>query len=387
MSSNARVPALAAALAALVFAVTGAAVAQGAGQAVPVTVVTVEATDVLLTSTLPGRVVASAMAEVRPQVDGIIMERTFDEGEDVALGEPLYTIDAATYRARVASAGARVAEAEARLRAAEREAVRVRELIARRVTSEQALDEAIASRDAAAAAVELGKADLLTAEIDLERTTIKAPLSGVIGRSLTTRGALVTNGQPEPLAVIRTLDPVLVDVTQSAAELVAWRRGHAGERPAGAGVEAPIVLILADGSPHDETGSLKAAEPHVDELTGVVTLRLEFPNPDRLLLPGMYVQVKMPLGVAENVVLAPQEGVMRDRRGRPTAFVVDADDVIEARTLDILQARDATWIVSAGLETGDRIVVEGLQKVRPGTPVAPVERAAEPVADLAAVGR
>jgi membrane fusion protein (multidrug efflux system) len=361
--------------AALLLGGAGAAVAQAGGGAgpVPVTVVTLEARDVTLTSMLPGRVVASGVAEVRPQVDGIITARLYREGADVAVGDPLYRIDTATYRARVAAADAAVAQAEARLRAAEREAARVRRLIERNVASQQNLDEAIADRDAAAAALEVAEADLMSAEIDLDRTTVKAPLSGVIGRSLTTQGALVTDGQAEPLAVIRTLDPVLVDVTQSAAEIIAWRRGLMADRLADASPD--VTLTLADGSAYGETGLLTAAEPYVHETTGVVTLRLEFPNPDRLLLPGMYVQVEMPQGVARGVVLAPQEGVSRDRRGRPTALVVGEDDVVEERVLEIVEARDGAWIVSDGLAAGDRLIVEGLQKVRPGATAAPEERA------------
>ncbi|MFW5833317.1 MAG: efflux RND transporter periplasmic adaptor subunit [Pseudomonadota bacterium] len=353
---------------------TAAAEAQEGGDAppVPVTVVTLEAVDVTLTATLPGRVVASGVAEVRPQVDGIITERLFGEGADVTLGEPLYTIDDATYRAQLAAARAQVAQAEAQLLAAEREAERMGRLIERRVASEQNLDQAIAARDMAAAALEVAKAGRLAAEIDLERTTIKAPLSGVIGRSLTTQGALVTDGQVQPLAVIRTLDPVLVDVTQSAAEIIAWRRGLMAERLAGA--EPAVSLILADGSIYEATGLLTAAEPYVHEQTGVVTLRLEFPNPDKLLLPGMYVQVELPQGVARGVVLAPQEGVSRDRRGRPTALVVGAGDVVEERVLEIVRASGSDWIVSDGLAAGDRLIVEGLQKVRPGAVALPEER-------------
>jgi len=336
-------------------------------------VVTLKASDVTLTSMLPGRVVASGVAEVRPQVDGIITARLYQEGADVAVGDPLYEIDPATYRAALAAAEAAVAQAEARLRAAEREAARVRRLIERNVASEQNLDEAIADRDAAAAALEVAKADRMGAEIDLARTTVKAPLSGVIGRSLTTQGALVTDGQAEPLAVIRAIDPVLVDVTQSAAEIIAWRRGLMADRLADASPE--VALTLADGSIYGESGLLTAAEPHVHETTGVVTLRLEFPNPERLLLPGMYVQVEMPQGVARGVVLAPQEGVSRDRRGRPTALVVGADDVVEERVLEIVAARGDDWIVSDGLAPGDRLIVEGLQKVRPGAEAAPEERA------------
>lgn len=368
----------AAAFAAILLAGAAAAQAPAGGAPPPtaVTVVTLSARDVTLTAELPGRVVASGVAEVRPQVNGIIIERLFREGSDVTVGQPLYRIDPATYEARVAATRAGVAQARARLRAAERDATRISELIERRVASEQAFDEAVAARDAADAALKVAEADLLTAEIELERTTINAPLAGVIGRSLTTQGALVTSGQAAPLAVIRTIDPVLVDVTQSAAEVLAWRRGVTAQTLDAA--EQTVTLTLADGSRHVHTGSLRAAEPYVNEQTGVVTLRLEFPNPERLLLPGMYVQVDMPQAVARGAVLAPQEGVAYDRRGRPTALVVNADNVVEERVLDIIAARGTDWIVREGLADGDRIIVEGLQKTRPGATVAPEERAAPP---------
>lgn len=342
---------------------------------VPVTVVTLEKRDVTLTATLPGRVVASGVAEVRPQVNGIIIERLFTEGAAVEPGDALYRIDPAAYEARFAAAEAQVAQAEARLRATEREATRMRELIERSVASVQSQDEAIAERDSAAAALAVAKADLTAAQIELDRTTVRAMLGGVIGRSLTTQGALVTDGQTQPLAVIRKLDPVLVDVTQSAAEIIEWKRGLTNERLQDA--EPTVTLTLADGRIYEHTGLLTAAEPNVNEQTGVVTLRLSFPNPDQLLLPGMYAQVEMPQAVARGVVLAPQEGVAYDRRGRPTALVVNAEDVVELRELTVVQALGSDWVVSDGLDSGDRIIVEGLQKVRPGAKAAPDERAAE----------
>lgn len=352
--------------------IPGVALAQAPGGAPPptaVTVVPLESEDVTLTSLLPGRVVASAVAEVRPQVNGIITERMFEEGGDVAEGDPLYRIDSATYQARVNSAQAQVASAEASYTAAEREEARLLTLFQRNVISEQNYDQALAARDAAAAAVEVAKADLNTADIDLQRTTIRAPISGVIGRSLTTQGALVTNGQIEPMAVIRAIDPVLVDVTQSAAEIIEWRKGILAERLQGA--DETVTLTLADGTIYDETGQLTAAEPYVNEQTGVVTLRLEFPNPDRLLLPGMYVQVSLPQGIARNVILVPQAAVSRDRRGRPTALVVNAENVVEERVLEVIEARGSDWVVRDGVGSGDRVIVAGLQKVRPGAPVRP----------------
>lgn len=354
---------------------SAAAQAPGGGGApppTPVTVVPLKAEDITLTSTLPGRVVASGIAQVRPQVDGIIQERLFEEGADVTVGEPLYTIDAATYQALVAAAKAQVASAQAQLVAAERDEDRLKTLLERKVASVQNYDDALAERDAATAALAVAQAQLQSAQINLERTTIRAPLSGVIGRSLTTKGALVTNGQIEPLAIVRYIDEVLVDVTQSAAEVLAWRRGVLAERLKDA--ESTVSLTLADGSTYEHTGELKAAEPHVNPLTGVVTLRLNFPNKDRLLLPGMYVQVEMPQGVARGVIRVPQAAVSRDRRGLPTAFVVNNDNVVEVRSLDVVQALQSDWIVSAGVADGERVIVEGLQKVRPGATVAPEVR-------------
>ena len=187
--------------------------------------------------------------------------------------------------------------------------------------------------------------------------------------SLTTQGALAVAGQATPLAVIRVLDPVYVDVTQSAAELLEWRRGQTKERLSGA--DTAVTLILADGTAFPYKGEMTAAEPHVDELTGVVTLRMQFANPDELLLPGMYVQAEMPQRVIHDVVLAPQQGVTRDRRGRPIAYVANADDVVEERQLTIAQARGSHWIVTDGLGEGDRLIVEGLQKIAPQMKVAP----------------
>ncbi|MGV8987233.1 MAG: efflux RND transporter periplasmic adaptor subunit [Cypionkella sp.] len=347
---------------------------QQGGGAIPVTVVTVQAQDVTLTSTLPGRVVASGVAEVRPQVGGIIKERLFDEGAEVTEGEPLYRIEAATYEALVAAANAAVAQAQATLSADVKEAARYDELVGRSVVSQQAVDASIATRDAAAAALQVAQAQLLSANIDLDRTTIKAPLSGVVGRSLTTQGSLVTAGQADALAVIRKLDPVYVDVTQSAAELIKWRRGATGTALMGA--DQSVTLTLADGEVYEHKGHLSAAEPYVNESTGVVLLRMEFPNPDHFLLPGMYVQAEMPQGILRGAILAPQEGVSRDTRGQPIAYVVNADNKIEVRQLTINTNRGADWIVTDGLKSGDRIVVEGVQKISDNAVVAPQERAA-----------
>ncbi|MFV0243457.1 MAG: efflux RND transporter periplasmic adaptor subunit [Qingshengfaniella sp.] len=354
----------------------------GPGQPPSVTVVTLHPQDVTLTATLPGRIKASAEAEVRPQVAGIITERLFREGSTVQAGDALYTIDPATYEAAVQQAEAAVTQAEAQLRAAERDFARVEELRSRNVTSQQSADDATTARESAHAALQLAKAQLTAAGLELERTTIRARLSGEIGLSQTSRGALVTSGQAQPLAVIRNIDPVYVDVTQAAADMLAWRRGLAQSLLSD--THGNVTLVLADGTPYDEKGSLTAAEPHVDEQTGVVVLRMQFENPDKLLLPGMYVQVDMPTGVARDVFLAPQEGVTRDRRGVPTAYVVNSENVIEARQLTILDDSSHFWIVSDGLAPGDRMVVAGFQRIAPGATVTPEERTEAPAAAPAA---
>lgn len=356
--------------------------AQAPGGEMPppaVTVVTLKAEDVTLTASLPGRVVASAEAELRPQVGGLIVERLFEEGSPVAEGDPLYRIDPRTYEAAVAQAQAALAQAQAQADAARREAERVVTLRDRRVASEQTQDSAIAARDAAEAAVKAAEAQLLAAQIDLDRTTVTAPIDGVIGLAQVSPGALVTAGQAVPLAVIRRIDPIRVDVTQSAAEITRWQRmGPEAALPEG--TDRTVTLRLADGSTYEHTGSMTAAEPHVDETTGVITLRMEFANPDGFLLPGMFVLADIPQAQLQDAVLAPQEAVSRDRRGRPVAMVVNAQNVVEERTLEIAQDRGAQWVVTEGLAAGDRVVVAGLQRIGPGATVVPQERGAEAAA-------
>lgn len=362
-------------LSAITLASSAIAQQPGGGAPLPpaVTVVTMKAEDVTLTSSLPGRVIASAEAELRPQVSGIIMERTFTEGRMVAEGDALFRIDPRTYEANVAQAEASLAQAQARANDAQREAERIATLRDRSVASQQTVDSAIAAQEAADAAVKAAEAALDVAKIDLDRTTIRAPLEGVIGLAQASQGALVTASQATPLAVIRRIDPVQVDVTQSAAEIIRWRRqGPNSTLPSTA--DDSVALHLADGTEYSHKGSLTAAEPHVDETTGVVTLRMEFENPDRLLLPGMYVLAQIPQARLEDVILAPQEGVTRDRRGRPTAYVVNADNVVEERMLDILQDHGNTWVVREGLAPGDRLIVSGIQFIAPGATVTPEER-------------
>ncbi|TCS59916.1 membrane fusion protein (multidrug efflux system) [Primorskyibacter sedentarius] len=359
--------------------------AQQGGQGRPpaaVTVVTLEPQTTTLTSTLPGRVAASAMAEVRPQVSGIITQKFFKEGSSVAEGDALYQIDPASYDATLAQADASVAQAQAQLNAALKSAARVDELQSRNVASAQAKDDADAARASAEANLQAAQAQRAAAQIEKDRTTIHARLSGVIGLSQTSQGALVTASQALPLAVIRNIDPVYVNVTQSAADLLDWRRGQATAQLEN--FDPTVTLTLADGSTFDQTGSLTAAEPSVDEQTGVVVLRMEFANPDKLLLPGMYVQVELPTRTLNDVFLVPQEAVTRDQRGEAIVLVVDKDNVVHSKVVNVLTDQGADWIVDAGLQAGDRVIVAGLQKTAAGATVAPEERArAEaPVGDM-----
>ena len=374
--STARLAAVA--VAALMF-VSPASAQQAGGEKPPqaVTVVTLKAETTTLTSTLPGRVTASRVAEVRPQVNGIITDRLFEEGSPVKAGDVLYKIDSASYEAALAAARASLAQAEATLESAEREAKRQQTLLDRAVASQQDVDNADSTRQTAAASVQVAEANKLSAEIDLERTTIRAPLDGVAGFSQVTEGSLVTSGQATALTTIRALDPVYVDVTQSSAEMIRWRRDGGKIEP---DMDQTVVLRLADGSKYGETGKLAAAEPHVNELTGVVVLRLQFPNPDEFLLPGMYVQVELPQGTLENAILAPQEGITRDRRGRPVAMVVNAENKVEERELTIRRDQGNKWIVSEGLSAGDKLIVAGLQKIQIGMTVTPEERKDDPEA-------
>ncbi|MFU1478270.1 efflux RND transporter periplasmic adaptor subunit [Roseovarius sp. C7] len=384
LSSKFKIIALASLLIVDLLLVPHGASAQDAPPATPVTVVTLEAQDVTLTSELPGRVVALGVAEVRPQVSGILIERLFQEGAKVSEGDPMYRIDPAIYAAQVQRAEASIAQAKATLTAAEKEAARMSELLQRNVASQQAVDDAIAERDTAQAALLVAEAQLKADEINLEHTTITAPLSGQVGRALTTQGALVTAQQADPLAVIRQMNRVYVDVTASAAEVVRRRRDAMQQGRDLRDLDPTVTLTLADGSTYEHTGTLLAAEAHVDAQTGVSVLRLEFPNPDQLLLPGMYVKAHMPVDKALGVVLVPQEGVSRDRRGQPTALVVNAENVVESRVLKTLGSQGNKWIVSEGVGPGDKIIVGGLQKIAEGSPVVAEERAEAETAEGAA---
>ena len=322
-------------------------------------VVTVEAQHFVVTSELPGRTRSYRVAEVRPQVNGIIQKRLFDEGSEVKAGEQLYQIDAAVYEAALQSA-------EATRLAAGTLAERYGELVEERAVSRQAYDEARAAKLQADAALE-------RARIDLRYTKVSAPISGRIGRSAVTEGALVSNGQAQALATIQQLDPVYVDVTQPSRDLLALRRAlDSGQLEKVGDNAARAVLKLEDGAEYEHEGRLEFSEVSVDESTGSVTLRAVFPNPDRILLPGMFVHAQLVAGARSDAILVPQQGVTRNPRGQAVAYVVDADNKIEQRIIRAERAVGNRWLVSEGLSVGDQLVTEGLHVVRSGMQVEPV---------------
>ncbi|MFV9683457.1 efflux RND transporter periplasmic adaptor subunit [Pseudomonas sp. NY15367] len=322
-------------------------------------VVTLEAKPFALTSEVPGRTSAYRIAEVRPQVNGIIQKRLFTEGSEVKAGQQLYQIDPATYEAAYKSAQATQLSAKSL-------ADRYKLLVSDKAVSQQAYDEARAASLQADAALE-------QARIDLRYTKVMAPISGRIGRSAVTEGALVSNGQANAMATIQQLDPIYVDVTQSSKELLRLRRDLAeGRLQKASESAAKVALKLEDGSRYAHEGTLEFSEVAVDESTGSVTLRAVFPNPDHLLLPGMFVHAELLSGVKENAILAPQQGVTRNQRGEPTAMVVNAENKVEQRVLKADRTAGSAWLVEDGLKEGDRLITEGLQFVQPGAEVKAV---------------
>jgi membrane fusion protein (multidrug efflux system) len=337
---------------------------------VEVGIVTLERQTVRLTTELPGRTQAYETSEVRPQVSGIIRARLFTEGQKVEKGQTLYQIDARLYRAAAAQARANLASARAASEAARARAERYTALVREQVVSEQDYADAKASAQQATAAIQQAQAALDTALINLRFTEVPAPISGRIGRSLVTTGALVTSGQADALATIQRLDPIFVDMQESSANLLAMRRAlaHGGAPPA----SADVRLMLEDGSEYAETGTLEFAEATVEPSTGSVTLRAKFENPDGLLLPGMYVRAIVAQGEQEGAILAPQPGVTRDPKGNAMALLVGPGEKVEARPLELERTLEDRWLVSKGLSAGDRLIVEGTDKVKPGQVVKAV---------------
>jgi membrane fusion protein (multidrug efflux system) len=349
-----------------------------------VTVVTLKPQAVPLTTVLPGRTSAYRTAEVRPQVDGVVLKRTFTEGGIVKAGEPLYQIDPAPYQAQYDSAKAALARAEANAKSAASTAERSQALLDINAVSKQSAEDAIAARDAATADVASAKAALETARIQLVYTRVLAPIGGRIGRSSVTEGALVSAGQSTPLATIQQLDPIYVDVPQPSAMLLRLQREFASGQLKKAGEQqAEVHLQLEDGSDYASAGTLQFAEVTVEPSTGSVTLRAIFPNGDGLLLPGMFVKETIQEGVAPDALLVPQQGVTRDPTGKATALIIGDGNKVEQRTLTTTRAVGDQWLVTDGVKAGDKVIVEGVQKVKPGAIVQPVERGSEAAADAA----
>ncbi|QIG79864.1 efflux RND transporter periplasmic adaptor subunit [Stakelama tenebrarum] len=341
---------------------------------------TVSTQDVTLDTRLPGRTSAYESSEVRPQVNGIIKARLFQEGDMVGRGQPLYRIDSAPYAAQVASARAALARARASIESTEALARRYGELVEINAISRQEYDNAVAAANQAKADVAAQRAALESAQIDLARTTIRAPISGRIGRSTFTTGALVTASQQNPLTTIQRLDPIYVDIQQSSADILRLRRQlMAGDliREDGA---ARVRLILEDGSTYPIEGSLKFTDVTVDPDTGSQVIRAVFANPEGLLLPGMFVRAQIVEGTRANAMLVSQRAVSRDAKGNATVLVVDGDGKLQPRQITATRTVGQDWIVESGLKPGDKVIVQGAQNLRPGTPVdaAPYEENGSP---------
>jgi membrane fusion protein (multidrug efflux system) len=349
-----------------------------------VAVVTIRPERVVLTTEMPGRTSAYLVAEIRPQVNGLIQNRLFLEGADVKGGDLLYQIDPAPYqaaydqaKAALEVAKADVVMAEATLPAIRSRAERLKGLAALHAVGQQDYDDASAALRQAEAnvevrktAVKVNRANLESARINLSYTPIKAPISGRIGKSNITVGAMVTAYQPTPLAVIQQLDPIYVDVTQSSADLLRLRRSlESGNLKNGGGSQKKVKLLLEDGTPYSREGTLQFRDVTVEPTTGSVTLRLVFANPKQDLLPGMFVRAVIEEGVNDQALFIPQQGVSRDPKGNPIALVVDKDDKVEQRPLQLDRALGDRWLVTQGLSPGDRVIVEGSERIRPGASV------------------
>ena len=333
-------------------------------------VVVVKPERVTLTTELSGRTSPQLIAEVRPQVSGIIQKRLFTEGSDVKAGQVLYQIDPATYQAAYASARAAQAKSEANLLPARLKAERYKELVGIQAVSQQDNDDAFAGLKQAEADLAASKAAVETARINLAYTKVTAPISGRIGRSTVTDGALATANQAAALATIQQLGSMYVDVTQSSAELLKLKQNLAsGLMKNSASTQARVKLLLEDGSAYPLPGTLKFSEVTVDQSTGSITLRATFPNPKQTLLPGMFVRAILEEGVSENAILIPQRGVTRNPKGEAMVMAVGAEEKVEPRVIKVARTVGDNWLVSEGLKAGDRVILEGLQKARPGTQV------------------
>lgn len=366
---------------ALAVSACGGSAPPAAGQMPPpeVTVVTLRSGDVTLNRELTGRVTPSLIAEVRPQVTGIVQKRLFTEGGSVRAGQALYQIDNTAFLADRNAAAAQVVRAQATLTTASLKAARSAELAKTQVISKQDNDNAQAALREAQAELSAAQAGVQGANVPLGFTRVSAPISGRIGRSAVTAGALVNAGQPAALATIQQLDPMYVDLSQSSAELLQLRREVAAGNLASTD-EVPVDILLEDGSRYPHAGRMSFAETTVDPTTGSFIVRVVVPNPEQLLLPGMYVRAVLANGVRRDALLVPQQGVNRDPKGQASAMVVDAQGKAALRQVAVSRTVGASWLVESGLKPGDRVIVEGLQKIRAGAPVRAVEQGASAAA-------
>lgn len=344
-------------------------------QAPQVSVHIVKSAPLAVTTELPGRTDAYRVAEVRPQVSGIILHRNFTEGSDVKAGESLYQIDPATYQAAYDNAKGELVKAQAAANIAHLTVKRYVPLVGTQYVSKQEYDQAVATAQQADASVVAAKAGVESARINLAYTKVTSPINGRIGKSSVTEGALATNGQSTALATVQQLDPIYVDVTQSSSDFMRLKQQTSLQK----GDTSSVELLMENGQPYPLKGTLQFSDVTVDESTGSITLRALFPNPQHMLLPGMFVRARIDEGTQPDAILVPQQGVTRTPRGDATVLVVNEKNQVESRTVVAPQAIGDRWLITEGLKNGDRVIISGLQKVRPGvTVVAIPDTAATP---------
>ncbi len=350
---------------------------QGAQQMPEVGIVTLKSAPLQITTELPGRTNAYRVAEVRPQVNGIILKRNFTEGSDIQAGVSLYQIDPATYQASYESAKGDLAKAQAAANIAQLTVKRYQKLVGTKYISQQEYDSAVADAQQSNAAVVAAKAAVETARINLAYTKVTSPISGRIGKSAVTEGALVQNGQSTALATVQQLDPIYVDVTQSSNDFLRLKQELANGKLKQENGKAKVELVTNDGLKYPQEGTLEFSDVTVDQTTGSITLRAIFPNPDHTLLPGMFVRARLEEGINPDALLVPQQGVTRTPRGDASVMVVGEGDKVEVRQVTATQAIGDKWLVTEGLKSGDRVIVAGLQKVKPGVQVKAQEVASD----------
>jgi membrane fusion protein (multidrug efflux system) len=363
--------------AALVLSLTGCGKSSGPSGGGPppqdVSVVTLKPQRVTLITDLPGRTSPYRIADVRPQVNGIILKRMFEEGSEVQEGQQLYQIDPAPYQAAYDSAQATLDHANAALTTAKLLADRDQGLVASNAVSKQDYDNAMATMLQAKADVASAQAAVETAHVNLVYTRVLSPITGITGRSIT-EGALVTINQTTPMVTVQQLDPIYVDIPQSVSTLLRLKQDLAKGQIANSGNDqAPVTLTLEDGSAYSDEGHIQFSEVTVDQGTGSVILRAVFPNTSNILLPGMFVTAHLQDGIIDNAIMAPQQGITHDPLGHATALVVAADNIVELRVVTASRAIGDKWLVTDGLHAGDKVIVEGIQKVKPGATVHPTE--------------